>query len=399
MAAISLVTLLLCASLAVDVGYICALTTEAQNNADSAALAGASALKDNDTDFRARALDVLSRNQDAQGFQSLDDQIIELGRWDKVAQAFSVMADSEIASANAVRVRSVRAGVPLFFAGIAGHEATTVQREAVAMSTPSCNGVWGIDSATVPGSVIIDSWDSTTGAYAPTSANENGDVCSNGEVTVSGSAEIHGDVLSATGDVTINGGAATITGFTESAVDPVSAPPVDLSEPFANNDNGTIPLTDAGTDPLDGTSVSTPGYVDLILNSGENLTLLPGVYIFDDIELKSNSSITLTGPTTIYIDDDLEMASSAVFNTSQDPADLTIIADGDTDTSRIKLSGNAAFYGSIYAPETDIEFSGSADFYGAVIGQTLDFKGGFSFHVDESLDLINSLKGPVVLVQ
>ncbi|MCH7596580.1 MAG: hypothetical protein IID35_08475, partial [Planctomycetes bacterium] len=226
--AISLVTLLLCASLAVDVGYICALTAEAQNNADAAALAGASALKESTSDFRARALDMLARNQATQGFQSLDDQIIEAGRWDKATMTFSSLPDSQSASANAVRVRSVRADVALYFASVMGHDTTTVQREAVALVTPSCQGIWGIDSVTVPGSVTIDSWDSTTGPYDPGTHNHNGDVCSNGTVTVSGSADVFGDVLAS--DIILNGGALTISGFTEETVNLAIAPPPNFGD-------------------------------------------------------------------------------------------------------------------------------------------------------------------------
>ena len=73
------------------------------------------------------------------------------------------------------------------------------------------------------------------------------------------------------------------------------------------------------------------------------MTLLPGVYIFDDIDMKSDSTVTITGPTTIYLDDDFDMQAGAVFNTTQNPADLTIIVDGDDDGSIIKRAGNAEF--------------------------------------------------------
>ena len=48
--AVSIITLLLFASLAVDVGWICALVAEMQNTADAGALSGALALHEDESD-------------------------------------------------------------------------------------------------------------------------------------------------------------------------------------------------------------------------------------------------------------------------------------------------------------------------------------------------------------
>ncbi len=396
--AISLVTVLMCASLAVDVGYICLLTTEAQNTADAGALAGADALREIEYDsVLDRVSDIIARNQSSQGFNSLDDQIIEIGRWDTSTRAFTAMLPAEAGSANAVRVVAVRNDVSLFFAALAGKTTTNVSREAVAMFLPACSGIWGIDSVKVPGTIEIDSYDSPEGPYSSSSAHQNGDLCSNGTITVSGNANVEGDIR--TTEVVLNGGAMDITGVVEDALDLATPPPIDFGDAVTDNDNATIGLTDAGNNPLDNSSVSTPGFYDLLLFNSENLTLAPGTYIFDDIEMHGTSSLTLTGPTTIYLDDDLEMEGGTVINTTQNPADLTIIADGDFDGSNIKLTGNAAFYGAILAPNSAIQLTGNADYYGAIIGRTVDFGGTFSFHLDESLPIASQMKDRVALVR
>lgn len=397
--AIMLPVLLGVAALTVDIGSVYVVRAQMQDIADAGALAGASALRDQDHDsLYSRADDVIARNKEAFGFSSLSRTIV-VGRWDPTTLTFTPTSAEEIISANAVRVQAVRPDSPLFFAGVMNKHYTSIDREAIAMVRPSCAGLWGLDDVTVPGSVSIDSYDSTDGAYSAGSAEADGDVCSNGPITVQGSATINGDVLSASGDVTIVGGSATITGIHEQQIEPILAPVIDFGDALANNNNDTIGLTDAGTDPLDNTNVSTPGFYDLILNDSENLTLAPGTYIFDDLILKSHSSLTLTGPTTIYLDDDLDIAGSAVFNTTQNPADLMIIVDGDVDGSTIELSGNSEFYGAILAPNSTIKLSGTADFYGNIIGGTVDFKGNFGFHVDKSLSLVNVLKGWPVLVK
>ncbi|HSS65423.1 MAG TPA: TadG family pilus assembly protein, partial [Gammaproteobacteria bacterium] len=115
----SLVTLMLFGALAVDVGYIAALTAEMQSTADGASLAGASAMRDGKYEFfKERALSIIERNQKSQGFLALDDQVIQLGRWDRAAMTFTPNSGEDLNRDNAVRVVSRRNKVPLFFAPI-----------------------------------------------------------------------------------------------------------------------------------------------------------------------------------------------------------------------------------------------------------------------------------------
>ena len=395
---VTLMVLVGMTALAVDVGHIVNLAAEAQNTADAGALAGAHALRGTVFDSAyAHTRAIIAHNQDRQGFSAPSDQVVEFGWWEAATETFTVMAAENLASANAARVVAVRNNAALFFAALWGTTSTDVSREAVAMILPSCGGIWGIDSVTVPGTVEIDSFDSTVEAYSEDSATSNGDLCSNGTITVSGNASIEGDIR--TSEVVLNGGAMDITGITEDALDLTTPRSVDFGDALTDNDNHTIGLTDAGTDPLDNSAVSNPGFYDLRLTNSENLTLAPGTYIFDDIEMTGSSTLTLTGPTTIYLDDDLEMAGTAVLNTTQNSADLMIFCDGDSDGSTIQINGSAAFYGSIYAPESAIQLTGNADYYGAIIGQTVQFGGNFSFHLDESVKLAQQLKGGIFLVR
>lgn len=385
---ITLITLLLFASLAIDVGYICALTAEMQNNADAGAMAGASALREGDyAGYHDRALQIIALNQQPQGYLSLDDQVVEVGTWDKALLTFTALDPANAASANAVRVVGWRHDAPLFFAAIIGKTSTDVSRSAVALVTPSCNGLWGLNQITIPGSVMIDSYDSTDGAYSAGTAQQNGDVCSNGDIRVQGSADIYGDVLGNT--VTEIGGALTISGIVEETVDTIDAPPVDFGDVATNNDNATIPLTDNGS------AAFNPAEKKLRIPAGDNLTLAAGTYYFTSIVFNAPSTLTLTGPVVFYLAGNFDASSSGILNTTQNPADLTIYSTGTT----INMSGGVSFYGSIYAPNATISLSGNTDYYGALVGGTVDFKGNFSFHVDESLQLVDTLKGPVILVK
>ena len=184
------------AALSVDVSFIFDLAQHTQHTADAGALAGATALQDElAAEYYDRAIVAVAKNQLSRGFQSLDDQIIELGRWNSVDQVFSPMGDDEAEQANAVRVTAARQRVPLFFARLLGKHTVDISRPAVAAIQFPCGGIWGLEEVKVPGSVETDSYISNDGEYTEATAGNNGDLCSGGDITVSGSAYIDGDAM------------------------------------------------------------------------------------------------------------------------------------------------------------------------------------------------------------
>lgn len=385
--AVAMVTLLLCATFAIDVGYICALTAEQQNNADAAALSGAIALQDELSESVIEHVrDVLARNQQSQGYLSLDDQIIEVGWWDSVNLAFYPLDSSEWAKrAFAVRVRALRSGARLFFAPLLGRSQTDVSREAVAIGSRACRGIWGIEGVRIPGNVVTDSYNyDPTQPYAPENAGAEGDVCSGQGVRAMGSFEINGDVMTGLGyEVDVSGSAGAITGITTSSMQGMTAPTVDLGDAATNNDNATIGLTDRGLSPF------TSGW-NMVVRSQDNLTLQAGTYYLDSITMRAGASVTITGPTTIYVTGDINATGTGFVNTTQDPHDLSIICLATS----VELNGTSDFFGSVLAPNADVILSGTSDYYGAVVGGTVEMRGDFQFHVEESLPILDLIQPP-----
>ncbi len=373
--AASIFTLLLCAALAVDVGYICALTAEQQNNADASALAGASGLQDEDwREAYNRSIDALSRNQRPQGYQSLEDQIIEFGWWDPVSDEFLVADDLE--DAFAVRVRAARNDVPLFFAPIAGHNETDVWRAATSVASKPCGGIWGLEGIKA-GSISTDSFNSTEKPYDELTAGDRGNLCSGRGITVEGSFEVDGDVMTGFGyQLLINGAAGQISGLTSSRIRDVDAPPVDFGDVATNNDNAAIGLTDGGRSPW-----AHDGW-DLKLTS-DNLTISSGTYYFDSMALSGGATLTIEGAVVFYVAGDIDATGGALLNTSKDPKSLSIISLG----SSVKLAGGIDFYGSTLAPRAEVKMTGNAHYYGALVARFVRMSGDFSAHVDESLPL------------
>ncbi len=372
----SLVTLLICASLAIDVGYICALTAEQQNNADAAALGGACELRVADTDVaRDRALQLLALNQVPQKYLSVDDQIIEFGWWDTVTQTFYPVDNPD--DAFAVRVRAARNNANLFFAQVMGHHTTDVSRSAVALGSKPCGGIWGLEGIKF-GSIQTDSFDSTTGTYSAATAGHHGNLCSGRGIEGDGSFVVNGDVMTGYGyQLLIDGVSGQITGLTTSTVPEVTPPPYGFGNVAYANDNTMIGLTDSGASPWG------RGVLNLSFGSRDNLTLPGGTYHLNSITLSGGATIRFTGPATVYVVGDIKAAGGALLNSSQDAGNLSIISRG----KEVRFGGGVDFYGSILAPLAEVTMSGNSEYYGALVGRVLKLNGNFTVHVDESLPL------------
>jgi hypothetical protein len=121
----------------------------------------------------------------------------------------------------------------------------------------------------------------------------------------------------------------------------------------------------------------------LDLVAGEHVDFPPGTYYLRNLTLHGGSSIGISGETRIYLTGNLDTAGGLILNSSADPNNLKILMTGGT----AKLTADSAFYGVLYAPNTDVTVGGSADLYGAIVGRTLSVNGSGNAHYDESLDL------------
>lgn len=360
------------AALTVDAGFMFNIRANAQDSADSAALAAATALieeANDEVESRAFARHELNRWPHPVN-SNLE---VQIGKWDTVNQTFTPADDPS--EAYAVRVVDRRPIVPLMFARIFGRGSTSIAAEAVALGSRPCEGVWGLEGVRIPGSVVIDSYDSTEGLYSPGTAGSNGDVCSGRDIVVSGNAEINGDTMPAFGYATdVNGNAVEITGTTSVSHEGTPSIDVDLDDVHLSNDNHLIGLTDGGRSPFRG------GY-NLTLASNATLDLPPGEYLFDSIRMASGSTIRITGETAIYVEGEIAIHGTGFVNVTEDPTMLTVYSAGD----RAVMAGSADFYGALIAPNADAEFQGTSDYYGMVIAGTLTIRGDFTMHIDETL--------------
>jgi hypothetical protein len=74
------------------------------------------------------------------------------------------------------------------------------------------------------------------------------------------------------------------------------------------------------------------------------------------------------------------LSGGGVVNGTQNAANFGLW--GMPTCTTLTSSGNSAFIGTMYTPETDMTFSGSADSDGAFVGKSMNITGGGNIHYD-----------------
>ncbi len=293
---------------------------------------------------------------------------------------------------------------------------------------------------TFNGNITIDSYDSTgqTGG-AITLENMDGDVGSNGNLTINGgAASVEGNLYTprsgvgtcAAGAVTaFTGSTATIDGSVVQLPKPVIYPtptvlpyspvlPISLNSsvgaclntqmvaamvlnPMATcSDTGGV-ITINGN----GSTVSLPS---ITLGGGTKLVLVasspPAKYDVNSISLNGGSSIGIsaTSPTQNALVNvvgkdntgmDIPMPIDFVGGTfaavtrcatcsNFDASMLQFIYGG---TGEVRLTGNSGAAATFYAPNAQVQFSGMADLYGSILGKRINNIGSANIHYDRRL--------------
>jgi len=220
--------------------------------------------------------------------------------------------------------------------------------------------------------VKADSYTSDDGTYGGSNVGAKADIGTNSTaadaVTILPQGEVHGNV-------TVGAGAASPSGCV--------------------NNKGIITGAIAALDVpnlLPSIPSVPPGAIelgDIWLDSNQSLTLNAGTYHMTDLDLFGSAQITCNGQVTLYIDmttdstPDLRIGGNGIVNTSKIPSNLTIYCLEDV--ANITISGNAALYAGIYAPQAAIVLN-SGELYGSVVGRSVTLNGATAHvHYDQAL--------------
>jgi Tfp pilus assembly protein PilX len=279
-----------------------------------------------------------------------------LERWTVTSRG---QAASGVAEASAVITRFTQGGLPTY--------------AAVACGTGPASLTIGDKSGPVIG--LTDSYDSGVAPYTAATAGSQGNVATNGQYVqdggiVNGSASY----ASITGAGTITGTSTTVA----SAVDcsKIPLPPTVVGSPGANQTFGG------------GSPTLSPGsYGNVLCSSACNLTLNPGTYNLNSLEVDSGSFIHISGPTIINIvgtdpvSKALILGSDSVVNLLP-PANLQILVSRTEPI--VADSGTSASY-VLIAPNSAVVNDSNTSTYGLIIAKTLTLDSGAQIHYDLAL--------------
>jgi hypothetical protein len=235
--------------------------------------------------------------------------------------------------------------------------------------------VFGQDQVTIGNGTVAlsaDSYDSDDGDYDPGTATDDADVGTNSTavdaVWVRPLGSVNGDIFvgadAASPDLCVNN-MGTITGDILALDDPLVLPSVNIP-------SGLIELG------------------DVWLDAEQELVLNEGMYHLTDLDLFGSARIVCNGKVVLFVDEstdaatpDIRIGGNGIVNTSQIPANCVLYCSHDVVS--VEISGNAAFYGGIYAPNADIALN-AGDVFGALIGRTVTLNGANSaVHYDTAL--------------
>jgi len=269
-------------------------------------------------------------------------------------------------------------------AGTAARDAKTIQ---IAVP-PVFSGVfWGSVFADVSismGGGLSDSYDSRIAPYNPATAGSNGDLLSNGDVTLASGTIVRGDVKSGANAYNTDGVQGNVI------TDAPYTPPVPILE------CPTVGYTqDLGRLPHGVTYDPSTGV--LVVNGGGKLTLTGVFYYFSSITLTGGGTLTFDNGgrhADIWVSTTLKLSGGSIVNTSEQPTGLEIWACGSPAApEEWDLSGSGSnVYLSLYAPNHGLKVNGSGDIYGGFVVSTYTASGGSNVHFDEALTLVT---GPV----
>lgn len=144
---------------------------------------------------------------------------------------------------------------------------------------------------------------------------------------------------------------------------------------------------------------------DSIVMSGNEMMLVTGnvkVYVKGDVSLTGNASIIIAPNSSLH----LFVAGDSAFFGGNGIANSNAKAEsfgywGLPSNKSVKMQGNAAFTGTIYAPQADLVLGGGGstvyDFIGASVTKTVKMNGTFNFHYDEALGKYGPRRGYTII--
>jgi hypothetical protein len=287
----------------------------------------------------------------------------------------------------------------LYATGIAGK--AKASSELVLQTNADPRNLWacfGIDFVNLASQAKVDSYDSSLGTYAAQNVNgsgsnsyalSNGNIGSDGNVTMSQNSLVFGNAQAGPGYSTTVTGNAAVSGTTAPMLNSINWAAVTLpASPLAGNTSiGTSTIT-TGTHAYGATTIS---------NNAQVTVTGPAKLVFDSLVLRTGSAILVNatnGPVEIYVVNNMVMNSNTTIHSNDYKAQnvrVNLLSDNIFDPNvqvsldNVEFDSNSTLYGMIYAPTAAVVIDSNFTVYGGIISRRVDLRSNSRVHFDQAL--------------
>jgi hypothetical protein len=260
---------------------------------------------------------------------------------------------------------------------------------------------------------------STDGKYDPDKTKDNGDVATNSSMVDSlgvWNAEVYGRVATGPGGAVRMGANGAVgskawhdagnVGIEEgysSADMNVHFP--DVREPFSGGGFSPAPAEVDGTNYTYVVGNGNWQMNTLSLSGSDGAMLVNGhavLYVTGEVDLTGQSYIYIAPGASLQLyvaGENANLGGNGVVNADAKASDFTYW--GLPSNTQVSMTGNAAFTGTIYAPQASLTLGGGGssryDFVGATVTDKIRMNGHFQFHYDEALQRFGPRDGYTVV--
>jgi len=231
-------------------------------------------------------------------------------------------------------------------------------------------------------------------------ANTNGDVGSNGNITMDSNIGVYGDASPGPSGV-VTGDLDKITGSTTPLPTSVELP--DLIVP-------AIPLgggTDAAHNYVVNTTTLPSGnyhFNDFQVNTSKTLTINgPATIICENFKLKAGSQVRVNatgGPVKFYVVNDFVLNSNTrIYSATYSPLDVAFNLQSDNildpgidvtfDEDLVDFDSGSMLYGTIFAPDAEITIDSNFEQFGSLVARRCFLYSDARIHYDELLATVS----------
>lgn len=282
-------------------------------------------------------------------------------------------------------------------------ESGDLERGVVAVVGPEgatagrfANAVFGEFAVELKQNASIDSYDSREGDYTEKRVNRlrnqlyakaKGNVKSNGAVKMDANSKVFGDATSGKNESAVLQFNAYVDGSLGRANERENLSPVEVPDlPSIGSDNvpkGRMKVLAAGAHRFD----------TLVLEAGATLRIDgPATIVLGHFEAGAGAKIEVhgkAGPVTIVGTGKFQVHPTARWDSAtKRPTDLSLKIASDnllSPLSTVEIDGTGPFYGTVYAPNADLNLDSGMEVFGAVTARSVVLGRGVEVHYDEAL--------------